>query len=555
MFNQTGQSLQSDNLQEILESAKNAADLGSQQFITPAAVADAIALPLPQWRGIAVDLQCGFGDLLTGSKAERVIGCDIQTESVRRSRLIHPTGVFECVDITTLYPLLAETDCRFDLLTLNPPFSLQWHTDKIKGLIESDCPAVQSSFLAVQGRATIESTLATFLIALDRLTYRGEGVMICSQAAAIKMLGDIELPITDTTADLQYPLRKHIWAWITIPSCTLFKNATFDMAVLYFARDHKSKELNHYPVETGSTDHQLLSLQTRCKIIAHHRTSMRRGLTVSSQYDAYGHTAERWDVSIRELRVRRSGEIPKHNLWIEPDGKIGVHLTPFQLASVKLPQTEVKSLWKLKSQFPAALVVQKETRCALVRAVTGGIWTVAPSLIAIVDKALMEYAAVRAPFFPLNDVQRLGFLDEEDTIVCKKDFRSEKHGEFFAGKSYQLTCATRTLLQFEERMNLEGEKDRVMISGCEMVITITDGNQNRFEFLPDPKAEISDDRNGRGRLAGHAPSSNGHDLAALVDHFIIPKVPDIAELFPDKYQAAIAALKEIEIEIQQKQNA
>ena len=94
-----------------------------------------------------------------------------------------------------------------------------------------------------------------------------------------------------------------------------------------------------------------------------------------------------------------------------------------------------------------------------------------------------------------------------------------------------------------------------MISGCEMVITITDGNQNRFEFLPDPKAEISDDRNGRGRLAGHAPSSNGHDLAALVDHFIIPKVPDIAELFPDKYQAAIAALKEIEIEIQQKQNA
>ena len=544
---QTGQSLQSDNLQEILESAKNAADLGTQQFITPTAVADAIALPLPQWRGIAVDLQCGFSDLLTGAKAERVIGCDIQTESVRRSRLIHPTGAFECVDVTTLYPLLTETDCRFDLLTLNPPFSLQWHTDKIKELAESDNPAVKETFCAVQGKPTIESTLATFLMALDRLTYRGEGVMICSQSAAVKMFGD------PSALSLQ-PLALHIWSWITIPQCTLFKNATFDMAVIYFAKDHRGKELNHYPVEPGTADHQLLSLQTRCRIIAHHRTSMRRGLTVSSQFDAYGHTAERWDVSIRELRARRSGETPKHNLWLEQDGKIGVHLTPFQMASVKLPQLEVKSLWKLKGQFPAALVVQKETRCALTRSVTGGIWTVDPALIAVVDKALMEYAAIRAPFFPLNDVQRLGFLDEEDLIVCKKNFRSEAHGEFFAGKSYQLTCATRTLVQFEERMNLTGEMDRVMISGCEMVITVSDRNNNRFEFLPNPKAEIADDRGSRGRLGGHSPSSNGHDLAALIEHFEIPKVPDIAELFPDKYAAAIAALKEIESEIQHQPN-
>ena len=540
---QTGQSLPSENLQEILESAKNT-DLGTQQFVTPPALAEAIALPLPQWRGLAVDLQCGHGDLLTGSKAERVLGCDIQPEAVRQSKASHPTGTFECTDLTTLYPLLAESNCLFDLVTLNPPFSLQWHTERLKFLGESDCQAVKTAFRSVQGRATIDSTLSTFLIALDRLSYRGEGVMICSQHSALKILGNDQSPMTPD----QIGLRNHVWGWIYLPNCTLFKNAMFDLAVIYFGRDHRANgKVNFYPLDDiRSSPTELITLQATCRSMAMSRFSLRRGLTVSSQYDACRDTAQQWDAAMRELRARRSGEPPKNNLWLEPDGKIGVYLTPFQQASVKLPQADVTALWRLKNQFPAALVVQKETRCALLRSVTSGIWTVEPALVALVEKAVREYEAIRAPFFPLNEVQRLGFLDEEDSIVCKKDLKNE-HGEFHAGERYTLTCATRTLMQYEERMNLAGEMDKVMISGCEMVITITDRNTNRFEFLPDPKAEIADDRGARGRLGGHAKSSNGNDLATLIEHFTIPKVADIAELWPDKYQAAIAALKEIEI--------
>ena len=52
----------------------------------------------------------------------------------------------------------------------------------------------------------------------------------------------------------------------------------------------------------------------------------------------------------------------------------------------------------------------------------------------------------------------------------------------------------------------------------------------------------------KGRLNPVDPS-NGQDLAALIEHFEIPKVPDIAEIYPEKYQAAIRAIREIESSI------
>jgi len=67
---QSGQSLPPENLQEILDSAKNAADLGTQQFVTPPALAQPpretyimpATLVLSQCRNIVNDFRGGKGN-------------------------------------------------------------------------------------------------------------------------------------------------------------------------------------------------------------------------------------------------------------------------------------------------------------------------------------------------------------------------------------------------------------------------------------------------------------------------------------------------------------
>ena len=132
---QRGQKLHFDNLDEVLTSAKNARRKGTQQFETPREVAEALCLPLPPTRPMIVDLQCGHGALLHAaaltaprSDPRHLLGLDIDpTASIPdchakfpvNRRVIHG-------DFTKLAPLLLRVKARFDLLVLNPPFSLQW---------------------------------------------------------------------------------------------------------------------------------------------------------------------------------------------------------------------------------------------------------------------------------------------------------------------------------------------------------------------------------------------------------------------------------------------
>jgi hypothetical protein len=55
-----------------------------------------------------------------------------------------------------------------------------------------------------------------------------------------------------------------------------------------------------------------------------------------------------------------------------------------------------------------ALVVQKNTREALQRAVESTVWTVDPKLPPAVEAAIRDYHSSRAPFYPLSEVQRIG---------------------------------------------------------------------------------------------------------------------------------------------------
>src|SRR6202021_2741904 len=75
-----------------------------------------------------------------------------------------------------------------------------------------------------------------------------------------------------------------------------------------------------------------------------------------------------------------------------------------------------------------------------------GLWRVDPELQRAVETAIAEYNRVRAPLYPLPKIQRLGYLDEQDDILCYKTLTGRSGTAFLAGKRYflrQTTVATK----------------------------------------------------------------------------------------------------------------
>lgn len=539
VMKQAGQKLDGDNLQDVLDSGTNAARTGRQQFLTPPEFATALMIPLPpalrKPGSHFVDLTMGAGSLLTASGAENLLGLDIDSRLARKPSSQLPatsSANWHCVnaDLTKFYPLLQEIDWQFDLCGLNPPFSVKWHRENLAALAESECKAVKVTFGPARA-GTIESTLATMLIALDRMSSRGEGFMICSETVAAKI------------DDL--PIGQHVWLWLHLPQSRLFKDTSpLNLSVLYFARSHTNgPELTLSA--SANADAREIS-QRLTENIGTQRALYRKGLSIFT-HDDFEHSAPNlWETAATEWRRinsnRKSGS--DFNIWLRTDGKIGRHLTPFQNWSARIPREKVEALNKLQGQTPMSLVVQRATRSQLLEAIgPKSIWRVDPQLIAAVQTAIAGYHSQRAPFYPLNEVQRLGYLDEEDTIVCK---RAGIPG-FKTGESYKLSSETVDVERPDERLNLVGEIEEVTYLGKELAFYIADSNGKQHKFSPVAPEHESQKPVKDGRLQIVAEFT--HDVEALIRHFHIPEVADVAQIQPERYQLFVDRIRQIEAQV------
>ena len=527
MQKQTGYKLLSGNLQEILDSATNAAELGTSSFYTPPGHAEMFTIPLAKFHGACLDFEMGAGNLLRPLTGQLKLGVDLD-ERTRKPNGAEGVWQTACADVTKLYPLWRDVDFAADTITINPPFSLRWHSERLRGLCESHVEAVAAVAKEVLRKPTVDSTLASLLIALDRCTSKGEGYMVCNAGTARKFLGD---PDADNTA-AEAPaaaLREHIWLWLTVPG-GFFENVLTDMevAVIYFSPAHYGDK----PLHLIAPDNSPATLRNLLSTAAAMRYSLRRGASLTYQGDSCERTAgKQFDAAKSEYGILWQGKEHPFNIWLGIDGTIQRHLTPFQAASRKVDRNQVNKLNAIQGQRPMALVVQRATRAALLSVIRSEIWKVDPALLEQVEKAVGEYNAVRAPFYPLNDVQRLGYLDEEDAIAC----RDGMQGDFTAGKSYQLATSTRKVTRKGSKLSpVTGNKQELELTGVELFITITDNGGNIHEFT---HRKPGDDGDG---------SAFHHDLETLVRHFTIPDVPDVARLRPQEYERALTELGELE---------
>lgn len=535
----SGQKLPAAHLETLLSSATNADEKGAQQFFLKPEFALSLARGLPPVMGQSAGLGsrkitvadltgCGSGNLLAATK--RVLGdtaycvgaeIDPRFEADGRGSAIR----IATADTTLLAPLLDQVHWQAGLMVLNPPFGLNWHVDRLDGVLaeSSDYKVADTWKRATRGKDTIDSSLASYLTALHFLEYNGAGMLVT-------LWSTWESKIAST------PAADHVYSTVRIPKGGhLFDPliGDFDVAAIYFAKDHLIGDPRS--IETLPSP----SAEAVAQAIADGDPAAgMQGMKPRAEGSLWKDKSVAWLAANREYKELHDDTVtPDWNLTLNQDGTIRCHLTPFQNIGKFLPAAHVEALDDLRGQTPMGLTVQRSTRVALLNAVRSDLWRVDPKLIRAVESAVEEYNSHRAPLYPLPPVQRLGYLDEEDMVQCAKDL-----GPFKAGDRYYIETDTEKATFHTTIMDREGMPNEVLREGKELVLTVyLDGkrdDETAHKFIIGGKYDYE--------LTDKPENSNQvHTFNQFIDHFIVPDVDDVATMDPEGYQEALAKVDAI----------
>lgn len=263
-------------------------------------------------------------------------------------------------------------------------------------------------------------------------------------------------------------------------------------------------------------------------------------------------TATLLGADIDPCRGQAAGNKPKTpwNLWLA-GGTIHTALSLFEKHSQKIDKGQVKRLFNLTGKTPMDLVIQRNTRDELLEVAERSGWRVQPELLAAVRAAIQQYHSGRAPLYPLPEIQRLGYLDEEDTIDCKADLTDARGKIIFRkGERYPLRSETVSFSRTVTRpSNFTGEDEELLYSGQELAFLISATDESEWCFMDawlrdDPATTVGNAK----RVKGNSNNGKAVDftLQDLVAHFAIPEVPDVAAVQPDAYSVMVSQLSEIE---------
>jgi len=295
----------------------------------------------------------------------------------------------------------------------------------------------------------------------------------------------------------------------------------FQTAVLYFALDHTSgSHLRHQPLESISR-------------------SKREGSSVAGEWQAYEKSQKIWRAAAEEYRIRHSAAAPPWNLSLNRDGTIRVFLSVFDQERKTADREAAQRLFNLRGKHPMQLVLQRATRSELLNELAYEVWKVDPALRSAVETAIRDYHAERAPLYPLPKTQRLGYLDEEDTIDCERDLyypERRRSPLFRAGRRYSLRSETVPILRYSRRRNLEGKWEDLQLTGRELAFFVRAEDNQEYCFFTEPS------------LAPQNLTSQFHlfDLQTLINHFFFPEVPDVASINATLYEQYKDRLSDIE---------
>lgn len=337
-----------------------------------------------------------------------------------------------------------------------------------------------------------------------------------------------------------------------------------ETGIIWFARNHTTglDRFVKHDAETPAKD--VSELEQRLE--RHPRHAHRSGQAVYGEANVNAETRKLWQAVKDEHSIRENKR--PHSAWnlrLAPDGTIDTNLSLFESRSVKVDKAEVEKLHALRGKRPMNLVLQKASRQALLEAVKGGRWRVDPNLPDAVDQAVKKYHACRAPLYPMPAVQRLGYLDESDTIPCTKSIEIDgftkvrawngalktvatKVTVFTAGRAYPVRTQSVKVSRFKTKPNSIGKPEEFYLAGQELAIFITGDDHVEHLFMEARHMAAGVDIKHLQTVDPHEPGLKPEfPLDKLAEHFAVPEVKDVAEMDTEGFARAKTELAELEM--------
>ena len=499
---------------------------GLQQYFTPPEWAAVLGAALPQQRRTLLDPYAGDGSLLRGlanDTTRDILGLDLDPTATLggpKTWEHHPAAnarrEMQHGDFLDLLPLLDETATRFDLVALNPPFSLAWPLELLPKPLRT----------GIKG-TTLDSTHATLRIAPTLLTSRGEAILIANAATIARIFASHPQDFAN------------VWLYFTLPSFFPGVDPSLRVAVLYISGEPAPACL-HLGVPTRTPADLAAELDAARK--QHFRSKC-----IEEPWNAERDSARAFTHCTEEMERRRNPSLATANIVLDAAGALRTWVSAFQERSFNVPKHLANFLRKINRTHPVELTIQPATRAAITEAIQCGVWSIDPPALAAIQDALTAFATGRAPLAPLAHIQRLGWIDDTEEILCTKKFH-----EFKAGTPYRLSSQTvdwqKEILRPRYHAG-KRSKETILTKGTDLKITIhANGTERHFTFNPENLvAHASSVLPSASCGRSSSESSNWHTLADLAAHFQIPEVPDITSLHRNRYAQNLALIDELEL--------
>lgn len=453
-----------DSSDSVLQTYRGRGTRGLQQFFSPPECAEVVYRVFGDMA--VVDLTAGNGGLISKFPQDKRFGIEIDPDQARVGNYKSITG-----DIQKVYPLLRQVDFKADAIAINPPFGLQWDDARY---------------------GSLNSTVLCYLYAISLLSDFGQGVLI---AGADRF-------------DREILKREEGALFYAIIECgDLFDNADIPCVIAFFTRKPRDRAIR------WKSDRANLPAQADEVLRSRGDTYVRDWASPDYLKEA----AELWDTIQQEYSRRYTKDKQQYSIT-KSGNKLSVHLSPYEQLALQKGYM-LSTVRSLNNQAITYFALNKREWNNLLALEDTGSLTIDPSFKETVNEVLVEADRQICPLYPIKPQQRLGFLEDMESIQCCSD---DPEWRFHKGESYPVSARSRvTSAKYtESKLNREGELVDV-------------------EKLKEWKVlEIS--------IGDHEFTESAEDIQYIIDHFVLPDPGDLASRFPDDMASMLAILDNIE---------
>lgn len=383
------------------------------------------------------------------------------------------------------YAMLAEAGAHFNLIVSEPPTGmtpLKGLPKPQKMLSEMPKPAGRKLFLdsaeaAPQADQGMDLGYATFLVTNALLSSFGEAMLVVNRESHALI-----------EKDAQY---SRVW-------CVAAESE--GRVRLYIARDHR-------PLPGSGINYA----QDRRKI---------RGNVVTPLSGLGNPDVLRKFNAVRDELQRRSvAQFDEWNIFLD-NNRLKSRFSQFAIESKAVSAALVQDVQLLLyGKTMLDLAVMRDTRDRTTAILKNKQLKIPPDLLKAWEDTCRQIAVLAAPFARPSPVQRVAWLDEQDTIQCTRTF-----GPFEAGKSYHVTTQVITGKKLELRHRPgHSAKEEVLVTGQEVAVFLSTQHE-RHVFTQFPITEKM-----QGLHWQYVRPKCAHTLEDLITNFAMPEVQDIAE--------------------------